>query len=621
MTEEFTVAGDVVQPANYLIPLNQPISLQQAVLSAGPAAESLIVMIVRPGQAETHWTQFVSRSSGESGPPVLPGDILIVQAQSLPDQQVAPNAVLLAGKKPVVLSLRASENQKVRIGDVLAVNQLPTEVASQLRRLSFHPGRSQAKALTAFEPVEHGDVLKLATPTPSQTDHITSANDGQKQFRPMVSEWNGSVSQVSAVQVSGTVNSAFMMSQEQVQPPQIPETPQQPSGVSADYGDVSDSSASLIQTQEEEGHGLPQQSNPETLLPELAVSDSTHRSQSDSAPANSETNSRDVSANDSFEVFGPMPADFEESAPLPPEEIPVAEEASSLNVWNLAFVAGLFIAGGLNIAGWIKSEAELKQLERAQVTSDHLTDVAVESLAGNVLTEPVHTAPETEPLDVKMAPVAPTVTITTPVVPLVASHEWRAKDWRVIVDEIQATQPKPGISSGLTSETTIFNTLETVESATPIHNVEQRIDIIAPVSMLMEATHEMNHEHHTDDAAAPEATESSEIDGPIFGDLNDLIENRLPVDLCEAQLPLRIALFGNAAGPRRLRVDQAHTQLAGPHMSMATERRRTEPAAVTSAPPANEHTDALPQTENSPAPKRHRASLDRALNQLNEQGE
>ncbi|MEP3481435.1 MAG: hypothetical protein ABJZ55_19490 [Fuerstiella sp.] len=61
--------------------------------------------------------------------------------------------------------------------------------------------------------------------------------------------------------------------------------------------------------------------------------------------------------------------------------------------------------------------------------------------------------------------------------------------------------------------------------------------------------------------------------------LEDLIQNRLPMELSETHLPLRINLFGKPEGPRRLRIDAAHTTIAPPHMaSSAARAKRREPA-------------------------------------------
>lgn len=64
--------------------------------------------------------------------------------------------------------------------------------------------------------------------------------------------------------------------------------------------------------------------------------------------------------------------------------------------------------------------------------------------------------------------------------------------------------------------------------------------------------------------------------------LEDLIQNRLPMELSDAQLPLKINLFGKPEGPRRLRIDAAHSTIAPPHMARAARQtKRREPAVAT----------------------------------------
>ena len=95
---------------------------------------------------------------------------------------------------------------------------------------------------------------------------------------------------------------------------------------------------------------------------------------------------------------------------------------------------------------------------------------------------------------------------------------------------------------------------------------------------------------------------AEQIDG-----LDELLQNRLPVDLCAAQLPLRVSLFGKAAGPRRLRVDAAHTRVPAPHINVGAERKREEPAMATISDRIAERTT-IAET----------GSLDRALHNLHD---
>jgi len=100
---------------------------------------------------------------------------------------------------------------------------------------------------------------------------------------------------------------------------------------------------------------------------------------------------------------------------------------------------------------------------------------------------------------------------------------------------------------------------------------------------------------------APSVVESAD-------DLEDLIQNRLPVQLCQADLPLRVTLFGRPAGPRRLRIDNAHKELAAPHFA-AGSRAHSQPLQKVNTVESDSSDEG-----------RDQASLDRALNSLHGQG-
>ena len=108
----------------------------------------------------------------------------------------------------------------------------------------------------------------------------------------------------------------------------------------------------------------------------------------------------------------------------------------------------------------------------------------------------------------------------------------------------------------------------------------------------------------------------SVVDGAKdFSDLEDLLQNRLPIDLCQVELPLRISLFGRPAGPRRLRIDAAHSRVPAPHMNMSSERRRDESVTVSAQRSAFE----MPSQEEQAGETKSAAtsaSLDRALHYL-----
>ncbi len=102
-----------------------------------------------------------------------------------------------------------------------------------------------------------------------------------------------------------------------------------------------------------------------------------------------------------------------------------------------------------------------------------------------------------------------------------------------------------------------------------------------------------------------------------WDELEDLIQNRLPVELRQADLPLKVVLFGKPEGPKRLRVDAAHSQIAAPHMVSRQRMRGRQPANTTTASasrkPDQQSTSQKTETSINP--------LDKALNFLEEQSD
>ncbi len=123
-----------------------------------------------------------------------------------------------------------------------------------------------------------------------------------------------------------------------------------------------------------------------------------------------------------------------------------------------------------------------------------------------------------------------------------------------------------------------------------------------------------------DEAGKPESQES-------WQDLEDLIQNKLPLELQQAKLPLKVALFGKPSGPQRLRIDAAHTSIAPPNFASSRKKdgNKRQMAATSSPaskkPAADSQTGSRPSTQ-SAAPRASRpdnSRLDRALNFLEEQ--
>ena len=403
-----------------------------------------------------------------------------------------------------------------------------------------------------------------------------------------------------------------------------------------------------------------------------------------------------------------LPAAGGEHAPVPPTELQEPVEIAAYNAWNTVFVVGLMLAGVLIVGGWLKSEAEMRQMQMisaveaiapspsvaaglassplaaknadlsagvtlvnessdvkeatvaiSEIDSFNAARVPGDNLTGdNLLGQKEQAAPATQ--------AGPAV--VNAVQPLVKSTEWFAADWipAVVVNSDQATV---GGGQPVTSEAHVaidrwseqnqkassetceehlqqLATAENQSTTQPVvlSNGGMESPVDDPVAQAERATllsqsAAMFSNSEAEDVACDQNGEVAAGRASGFEELTDLIENRLPVDLCEARLPLRISLFGAPAGPKRLRIDAAHKQLAGPHMPLTSERRRpgsVTAAATTVAGGQASHVAGQPVMAegasladsksagavevDAPVPDRAAGSLDRALNFLNEQG-
>jgi hypothetical protein len=221
------------------------------------------------------------------------------------------------------------------------------------------------------------------------------------------------------------------------------------------------------------------------------------------------------------------------------------------------FVAGLLFAMGLILVGWarMKREQELEQ-QISNSLKNSISAAATPSFEDSI--------PQSIPLT------ASTQSETYLVDEAIADHEDnlidRGADWFAGAEESAAEV-----------------------SAEKTESVESQEIASAQVS-----------------AAPIQQTESVEL-------LDDLIENRLPSRLVDADLPLRISLFGRPQGPQRLRIDGAHQQIAPPHMlkrSRSTASAKPKAAVVPSA-----------KSDDSADSQIDFSRLDRALNSLKEQAD
>ena len=257
-------------------------------------------------------------------------------------------------------------------------------------------------------------------------------------------------------------------------------------------------------------------------------------------------------------------------APIAPQEMQIDavndSTSTAFNPWNFVFFGGLLLAGTLILAGTLKPEPD-DNTEFSHDASRTTNLNAVPTPQRKFTESPrkpnlVPPATETAMPSVVIESEIGKAAAAEPAKALVAGHEWFSGDWHGPVDT---------------------------------NNLQQRDES----SVSYSAT-----------SSSSSKDVEAVIDDAGFSDLEDLLQNRLPIDLFETQLPLRVVLFGKPAGPRRLRIDAAHSTVPAPHMNSAANTRREQPVAATTA--AAPHTQTVVDSS---------GCLDRALHFLQERTE
>lgn len=542
----FAVVGDVLSPDTYESPAGSTVSLRDALNAAGMMSATSHVLVIRSDGVQVHQrSEIVADSSVSTASQLTPGDAVVVYAVGPASGTIRPSAALIDGARVCGLTLEGSQ---VAVGDLLVHCGVSRDRSGFVQLHSLVPGRGRTR-VDLREIVQHGDVVVVGRPA-------GAATADQTRFSPRVSEFReGGIH-------SGDPLSAgsLMLTSERQEPAGEQELAREPVGDSVNVG-VS-------------ARGVSLQSAPEELPPSAAP-----------APELPNSDTRIMS-------------DAGEAAPVPPAEVSlVGDHATAYSLWKVIFVGGLLISGGLVTAGWLMSEAELRQ---------HTLTAAIPApVSRDTLT------PETPGVSFRVERSVPEQLQTPAASPsahllqsqehlrnaaaggLVAQHEWYGTDWQTTVAQ------SPQAASSNAAE----NPVKLPEAA-------------------------VNQPELLNGAGILTAAES-------FSDLTDLIRNRLPVDLCDAKLPLRVSLFGHAAGPRRLRIDAAHTQLTPPHFRSGSGGSTARPTAVsagTTAPSSvpSQESDLPGAAGTGPVATRSQAdvrqnresgagSLDRALSFLQEQ--
>ena len=302
------------------------------------------------------------------------------------------------------------------------------------------------------------------------------------------------------------------------------------------------------------------------------------------------------------------------------------------NVWNALFLTGLALAAGLIVFGWVKTKREQAAIHQfgggLHDSRIPAADDRIEPAANARPAMPAASEQNSQTRERAVELSEPALDFAVSVIsgdcPVLSAgiDDYKTAD----VETIGGASPsfaRETISAGDIVELYENEAMDTADSKIQasghFDSGLQDDDLKNSPQVLSEASDAASDERAADVDAVATAKDISP-GNETFGDLEDLIQNRLPFDMKPADLPLRIALFGKPAGPRRLRIDAAHTQTAPPHiMTSARQEHKSKPAATTS--PVSHHDRADYQSADVTAANADHERFDHALDFLEGQSD
>ena len=597
------VVGDIERCDTYPLPTGTTLTVRQAVINAGLVCESVNVTVIRSTQDRPQWTQSFTATSADNGEPVESGDVLVVQSMSPLTAAVRKNAALRSDAGIFIVGL---EQDGIVIGDVLQATNTAPPGDGQLKVICRFPGQTPIARAELYHPIVHGDVISISRSN-------RNVLKGFGSMSPTVSEWKNSGAKVGRDPfIPNTVPSidrSLTGSQPMFQPFQLP-TSQEPSLVLP----MQDEGSAAADAVEPDGDG----EIPPAPVHALSISQSE-----DVADAGIADNTMSL-ASESMIVAPNAPSEIQLAAVTSPT-------ATAFSLWNLVFMGGLLLAGTLILAGTLKPEPDDNtefSNTASRTTTSNAERVVTTAASHQRLTE----SPRPQSVAMAVSQTAETLTKiesamrTTFAVPatkaLVAGHEWFSDDWngKVVSGELPSQVETSAGDSAAAASGTNQNDFAIVASENAIvgeseTQAETRIISILADPPIVISELALSPDEHSPAVSEMKSMKSLSADEQSFSDLEDLLQNRLPIDLCETQLPLRVALFGKPAGPRRLRIDAAHGAIPAPHMNLSSDKRREQTVAAANGAAAHAaathmHSDVASS-----------GSLDRALHFLQERTE
>ena len=561
-TVRYTIGGDVPKPDT--IEVDQHLGLRQLLQHSGSNATGKAVII--RGSSHLAFVENVFTDSAGPGSILVDGDVVVFHR----DQTTAAltrHVILLGGDIPTFARLEAGEYQ---LGALLDVLGRAVPAGNRVDVLRTEMGGTRRLHLPLHETVVHGDVLLLPV-----NATITARSRQRVQNYPLTSPSDSTPLQLRS---SSTVNSP------------LSSVPGESTG--------SDTDRAMAPLQ----------------LPGDTFNDSPDDDFSDVPVTTAALETPLAAADDGTGVMELPPSGAANSEPMTAASPPAVVSP----LWNGLFIFAILGAVLLIVTGWLK----VRQEQEAQIATPKKSAC------------PLQTA---HPVSEPATPITSSWTATSRWLPGPVSEPAAS-----ITSSWTATPASPSVEIplpvGVTTVTTVaaeqiplsaeIAALSLVRE-TPAKAPAPKKQIVkedewygaswreAPVAVTGNVgTGEIEAGPIPEDGVIPPAMSSDEPDASsspmtTADDLEDLIQNRLPVDLQHAQLPLRVSLFGRPAGPRRLRIDGAHKQIPAPHFAAGSEQQQIAESVGAAMADGSD----IKASDSSDL-----ASLDRALDSLHGQG-
>lgn len=553
----YSIAGDVSAPQSHRYPKGQLVRLRDLLDDAGYNDAAGVARILRGTPLRTVMTDSVTPEMTSRGSLLLPGDVVVFRSFDgyCPGKQ---NALAMFESGPIMLQIPGGGYPASLLFEL---NQIPPEGSISVTRT--RGGSADQVNLSHHEFIQHGDVINLGGIT--QTAGLRT------------SQGYTTIPDLAESQPDGVP----MLNNVQELQPAIE--------ITAEEEDASPTSAFPAPPVDAESETL-------TAVPKLSPSLADTGQmllQTDNTMITDTTVDGDPFQTAALEKLSAI-SDFAPPAASPVDSV-TGETSNS--AWDVLFVAGLAMATGLIVFGWLKTKQEQAAIHEF-VDSLHSTRLTGEQTGSSAsVPVPAQTAPDHDEQTNLQAVEASTATenFTVSVVsgdcPILSAG----------LEEIETVggQTFDAAADAILRETAYADdvTKSYREGTIDAGVLEIQTSEWFEGTWLHEGTNEHSARNVTEEEDAGSAQRATEVgavtaantaspDSETFRDLEELLHNRMPVDIRQADLPLHIALFGNAAGPRRLRIDAAHTQVAASHiLTSARQKRKPMPTTVAASGP------------------------------------